>query len=189
MKVKSKSEVAQLCPTLSDPIDGSLPGSSVHGIFQARVLEWGAIAFSIVKPKSEQITSLPKSFQPLIITCRIKPKLLTMALVAQVVAVLATFADFIASRRHLVESPEATHIAFFLFHKLSSLILSSELLPFRLHLMQLFCPQRPEFSLPQTLAHTVHLQWLWPSAIYIASSFQSRFNISFSHCLSLISQS
>ena len=47
MKVKSKSEVAQLCLTLSDPMDCSLPGSSVHGIFQARVLEWGAIAFSI----------------------------------------------------------------------------------------------------------------------------------------------
>ena len=47
MKVKSKSEVARLCPTLSDPMDCSLPGSSVHGIFQARVLEWGAIAFSI----------------------------------------------------------------------------------------------------------------------------------------------
>ena len=46
MKVKSKSEVAQSCPTLSNPIDCSLPGSSVHGIFQARVLEWGAIAFS-----------------------------------------------------------------------------------------------------------------------------------------------
>ena len=46
MKVKSESEVAQSCPTLSDPIDCSLPGSSVHGIFQARVLEWGAIAFS-----------------------------------------------------------------------------------------------------------------------------------------------
>ena len=45
-KVKSKSEVAQSCPTLSDPMDCSLPGSSVHGIFQARVLEWGAIAFS-----------------------------------------------------------------------------------------------------------------------------------------------
>ena len=44
MKVKSESEVAQLCPTLSDPLDCSLPGSSVHGIFQARVLEWGAIA-------------------------------------------------------------------------------------------------------------------------------------------------
>ena len=46
MKVKSESEVAQSCPTLRDPIDCSLPGSSVHGIFQARVVEWGAIAFS-----------------------------------------------------------------------------------------------------------------------------------------------
>ena len=48
MKVKSESEVAQLCPTPSNPMDCSLPGSSVHGIFQARVLEWGAIAFSKV---------------------------------------------------------------------------------------------------------------------------------------------
>ena len=46
MKVKSESEVAQSCPTLSDPMDCSLPGSSVHGIFQARVLERVAIAFS-----------------------------------------------------------------------------------------------------------------------------------------------
>ena len=46
MKVKSESEVAQSCPTLSDPMDCSLPDSSVHGIFQARVLECGAIAFS-----------------------------------------------------------------------------------------------------------------------------------------------
>ena len=46
MKVKSESEVAQSCPTLSDPMDCSLLGSFVHGIFQARVLEWGAIAFS-----------------------------------------------------------------------------------------------------------------------------------------------
>ena len=46
MKVKSESQVTQSCPTLSDPMDCSLPGSSVHGIFQARVLEWGAIAFS-----------------------------------------------------------------------------------------------------------------------------------------------
>ena len=45
-KVKSESEVAHSCPTLSDPMDCSLPGSSIHGIFQARVLEWGAIAFS-----------------------------------------------------------------------------------------------------------------------------------------------
>ena len=47
MKVKSESEVGQLYLTLSDPIDCSLPGSSVHGIFQARVLEWVAIAFSV----------------------------------------------------------------------------------------------------------------------------------------------
>ena len=47
MKVKSESEVAQSCPTVSDPVDCSLPGSFVHGIFQARILEWGAIAFSI----------------------------------------------------------------------------------------------------------------------------------------------
>ena len=46
MKVKSESEVAQLCPTLRDPMDCSLPGFSIYGIFQARVLEWGAIAFS-----------------------------------------------------------------------------------------------------------------------------------------------
>ena len=46
MKVKSESEVAQSCLTLSDPMDCSPPGSSVHGIFQARALEWGAIAFS-----------------------------------------------------------------------------------------------------------------------------------------------
>ena len=46
MKGKSESEVAQLCLTPSDPMDCSLPGSSIHGIFQARALEWGAIAFS-----------------------------------------------------------------------------------------------------------------------------------------------
>ena len=44
MKVKSESEVAQLCPTLRDPMDCSLPGSSVHGVFQARVLEWVAMS-------------------------------------------------------------------------------------------------------------------------------------------------
>ena len=46
MKVKSESEVAQSCPTLRDPMDCRLPGSSVRGIFQGRVLEWVAIAFS-----------------------------------------------------------------------------------------------------------------------------------------------
>ena len=46
MKMKIESEVAQSCPTLCDPMDCTQPGSSVHGIFQTRVLEWGAIAFS-----------------------------------------------------------------------------------------------------------------------------------------------
>ena len=46
VKVKGESEVAQSCPILSDPMDYSQPGSSIHGIFQARVLEWSAIAFS-----------------------------------------------------------------------------------------------------------------------------------------------
>ena len=49
MKVKSEREVAQSCPTLSDTMDCSPPGSSIHGIFQARVLEWSAIAFSKIK--------------------------------------------------------------------------------------------------------------------------------------------
>ena len=47
MKVKNESEVTQLCPTLCDPMDCILPGSSVHGTLQARVQEWGAIAFSV----------------------------------------------------------------------------------------------------------------------------------------------
>ena len=51
--MKSESEVAQSCPTLSDLVDCCLPGSSVHGIFQARVLEWGAIAFSYLKPRTD----------------------------------------------------------------------------------------------------------------------------------------
>ena len=59
MTVKSESEVAQSCPTLSDPMDCSLPGSSIHGIFQARVLEWGAIAFSA------RVMGPPKDSQPL----------------------------------------------------------------------------------------------------------------------------
>ena len=59
MKVKSEREVSQLCPTLRDPMDCSPPGSSVHGIFQARVLEWGAIAFSEVITALVQILTLP----------------------------------------------------------------------------------------------------------------------------------
>ena len=65
MKVKSESEVTQSCPTLSDPVDCSLPGSSVHGIFQARVLEWGAIAFCMFCVRSvefENHYTFPVSF-------------------------------------------------------------------------------------------------------------------------------
>ena len=64
MKVKSQSEVTQSCLTLSDPMDCSPPGFPVHGIFQARVLEWGAIAFSMTNLdsilKSRDITLLTK---------------------------------------------------------------------------------------------------------------------------------
>ena len=63
VKVKSECEVVQLCPTFSDPMDCSFPGSSVHGVFQARVLEWVAIAFSrilqVCGEKCEDIMKLP----------------------------------------------------------------------------------------------------------------------------------
>ena len=58
MKVKSESEVAQSCLTLSDPMDCSLPGSSIHGIFQARVLEWGAICNTKITVCNNNITML-----------------------------------------------------------------------------------------------------------------------------------
>ena len=61
MKMKSESEVAQSCPTLRHPMDCSLPGSSIHGIFQAKVLEWGAIAFSEVNPRSSYSTNLTQT--------------------------------------------------------------------------------------------------------------------------------
>ena len=57
MKVKSESEVAQSSPTLSGPMDCSPPGSSIHGIFQARILDWGAIAFSGMAASSVEICS------------------------------------------------------------------------------------------------------------------------------------
>ena len=65
MKVKSESEVAQSCPTLSDPVDCSPPGSSIHGIFQARILEWGAIAFSISLGYQSLFSYTPKKSAPL----------------------------------------------------------------------------------------------------------------------------
>ena len=66
MKVKSESEVAQSCPTLSDLMDCSLPGSSVHGILQARVLEWGAIAFSTNMEQRALIPSLKLQWASLV---------------------------------------------------------------------------------------------------------------------------
>ena len=90
MKVKSESEFAQLCPTLSDPMDCSLPGSSVHGIFQARVLEWVAIAFSDRAPtqpynrKDEQgrVCPLKRFIVHLIITITPKASLRTCSVVS-----------------------------------------------------------------------------------------------------------
>ena len=71
MKVKSESEVAQLCPTLQNPMDCSAPGTSIHGIFQARVLEWVAIAFSGL-----MLLGWPKSLFGFPVRCyRKKPKL------------------------------------------------------------------------------------------------------------------
>ena len=63
MKVKSESEVAQWCPTLSDPMDYSLPASCIHGIFQARVLEWGTITFSKVYLSRLNLDAVLKYFQ------------------------------------------------------------------------------------------------------------------------------
>ena len=78
MKVKSESEVAQMCPTLSDPIDCSLPDSSVHGIFQARVLEWVAIAspcgkfwiYIILKTWLLLFTQLPIFLRVFLLWCK-----------------------------------------------------------------------------------------------------------------------
>ena len=60
---ESESEVAQSCPTLSDPMDFSLLGSSIHGIFQARVLEWGTIAFSYA---AKSLQSCPTLCNPIV---------------------------------------------------------------------------------------------------------------------------
>ena len=75
MKMKSESEDTQSCPTLSDPMDCSLPGSSIHGIFQARVLEWGAIAFSGRSCYSLRIffSNSPITMQPLTTAQMISP--------------------------------------------------------------------------------------------------------------------
>ena len=84
-RVHSKSEVAQLCPTLCDPMDGSLPGSSIHGICQARVLEWGAITFSDIciciyiyiqwnttQPKRKEILTFATTWMDWSVLCLVK---------------------------------------------------------------------------------------------------------------------
>ena len=70
MKVKSESEVAQSCPTLCDPMDYSLPGFSIHGIFQARVLKWDAIAFSKVHCEESSIWNWTLMWVLLPTSCR-----------------------------------------------------------------------------------------------------------------------
>ena len=65
MKVKSESEVVQSCPTLSVPMDCSLPGCSIHGIFQAKVLEWGAISFSNACMHAKSLQSCPTLRDPI----------------------------------------------------------------------------------------------------------------------------
>ena len=67
MKVKSESEVTQSCLTLCDHMDCSLPGSSIHGIFQARVLEWGAIAFSVPDSRLLHCTEQKTIYEDLLI--------------------------------------------------------------------------------------------------------------------------
>ena len=80
MKVKSESEVAQSCPTLRDPMDCSLPGSSAHGIFQARGLEWGAIAFSV--PRSKRLLISWLQSPPAVILEPKKRKSVTVSIVS-----------------------------------------------------------------------------------------------------------
>ena len=70
MKVKSESEVTQSCPTLSDPKDLRIPGSSTHGIFQARVLEWGATAFSMYADDTTLRTESEEELKSLLMKVR-----------------------------------------------------------------------------------------------------------------------
>ena len=98
MKVKSESEVTQSCPTPSDPMDCSLPGSSIHGIFQARVLEWVAIAFSKSCVKRNQ--SQKSQYFHLLLTHDVEP------LVAQVwptvfLTLRGAHTHFCGFKRHL----------------------------------------------------------------------------------------
>ena len=74
MKVKSESEVTQSCPTLRDPMDCSLPSATIHGIFQARVLEWGAITFSNNCPRQPEMSCWPVINSPYVVEATTHPK-------------------------------------------------------------------------------------------------------------------
>ena len=95
MKVKREREVAQSCPTCSNPIDCSPPGSSVHGIFQARVLEWGAIAFSHSSYHQKEIkTQRPGDMSiilSLIIKCNYFLLLISFPLCSIILSILLYF--------------------------------------------------------------------------------------------------
>ena len=74
MKVKSEREVTQSCPTLRDPMDRSLPGSSVHGIFQARVLEWVATAFSEIPTQFSSVQFSSVQFSRSVVSNSVRPR-------------------------------------------------------------------------------------------------------------------
>ena len=103
-KMKSESEVAQLCPTLRDPMDCSLPGSSVHGVFQARVLEWGAIALSeVYSQDSIFFEAMINGIFPLI--CLSGSSLLVFVYVLNCFTAICSWSKFSASFKNFSVAP------------------------------------------------------------------------------------
>ena len=90
MKVKSESEVAQSCPTLSDPMDCSLPGSSVHGICQARALEWAAIAFSGYADDTTLVAESEEELKRLLMEVKVESEKLGLKLNIQKMKIMAS---------------------------------------------------------------------------------------------------
>ena len=103
MKVKSESEVAQSCLTLRDPRDCSLPGSSVHRIFQARVLEWGAIAFSTIDARAmnhlNRILPLNSHFIGLLYVANILPLVIVRTISMAIPNLILSFDSYSLSSR------------------------------------------------------------------------------------------
>ena len=159
MKVKSESEVAQSCPTLSDPMDRSLTGSSVHGIFQARVLESGAIAFS---KSLNSIMQQRKSFIPLLFFFFLKK--VPFSLIFPLL--LCPWSKAIYAKIHLCQATTfPQHSKFFSLCTLATLVLLP-MVHFPASLTQLSNP--PQVSPP-------------PEPFFISVSFQDHY----SHCLFL----